>query len=274
MTTDIPAADVPTVPPTGALVLEPPILRAPPAIKAWLALAATASVAGIALVVAAAHEAALPASSPIDAPGRWGAALAGGVALAFAGYVCGIVALRRRAVPVAAVIAVAAAVQLTPLAGPTLLSTDTWTYWMYGRVAAVRGGQPLRRSPSTYPEDVAYQAMGSSWRDTTSLYGPLFTIGSELHAHVAGEDPADAAWLFRLVAALAVLGTAALAASFARSPRVRRGVRGLEPPPRAPLRRRRPQRRGDDAARRRRPRARRPRLGRTSRESPGSGRSA
>ena len=56
--------------------------------------------------------------------------------------------------------------------------------------------------------------MGSSWRDTTSLYGPLFTIGSELHARVAGEDPADAAWLFRLVAALAVpqaLGYAAIA---------------------------------------------------------------
>jgi len=121
MTTDIPAAAVPTVHPAGALTLEPPILRTPPAIRAWPALAATASVAGIALVVTAAHEAALPASSPIDAPGRWGAALAGGVALAFAGYVCGIVALRRRAVPVAAVIAVAAAVQLMPLAGPTLV---------------------------------------------------------------------------------------------------------------------------------------------------------
>jgi alpha-1,6-mannosyltransferase len=121
-------------------------------------------------------------------------------------------------VPVAAVIAVAAAVQLMPLAGPTLLSTDTWTYWMYGRVAAVEDGNPYGDPPSTYPEDVAYQAMGSSWRDTTSLYGPLFTIGSELHAHVAGEDPADAAWLFRLVAALAVLATAALAASFAARP--------------------------------------------------------
>jgi hypothetical protein len=218
MTTDIPAADVPSVPPPGALVLEPPILRAPPTIRAWPALAATASVAGIALVVAAAHEAALPASSPIDAPGRWGVALAGGVALAFAGYVCGVVALRRRVVPVVAVFAVAAAVQLTPLAGPTLLSTDTWTYWMYGRVAAVEGGNPYGDPPSAYPEDVAYHAMGSSWRDTTSLYGPLFTIGSELHARVAGEDPADAAWLFRLVAALAVLGTAALAASFAARP--------------------------------------------------------
>ncbi len=217
MTTDIPAADVSPVTPGGVLVAEPPILRAP-AVRAWPALAAVASVSGIALVVGAAREAALPASSPIDAPGHWGAALAGGVVLAFAGYVCGIVALRRRAVPVAAVIAVAAAVQLTPLAGPTLLSTDTWTYWMYGRVGAVEGGNPYGDPPSRYPGDVAYPAMGSSWRDTTSLYGPLFTIGSELHVHVAGEDPERAAWLYRLVAALAVLGTAVLAASLGARP--------------------------------------------------------
>jgi hypothetical protein len=218
MSTEIPAADVSPAVPAGALVLEPPILRAPPAVRAWPALAAVASVAGIALVVAAAHETARPASSPIDAPGRWGAALAAGIALAFAGYVGGIAALRRRAVPVAAVVAVAAAVQLTPLTGPTLLSTDTWTYWMYGRVGAVEGGSPYGDPPSAYPGDVAYRAMGSSWRETTSLYGPLFTAGSELHARIAGDDPVRAAWLYRLVAALAVLGTAVLAAGLSARP--------------------------------------------------------
>jgi len=218
MTTDIPAADVSPATPAGSLVLEPPILRAPPAVGTWPALAAAASVAGIALVVTAAHQSVLPASSPIDAPGHWGAALAGGVVLAFSGYVSGIVALRRRVVPIAAVIAIAAIVQLAPLAGPTLLSTDTWTYWMYGRVGAVEGGNPYGDPPSAYPSDVAYTAMGSSWRDTTSLYGPLFTAGSELHARVAGDDPVRAAWLYRLVAALAVLGIAALAATLATRP--------------------------------------------------------
>ena len=120
--------------------------------------------------------------------------------------------------PVAAVIAVAAAVQLTPLAGPTLLSTDTWTYWMYGRVAAVESGNPYGDPPSTYPEDVAYQAMGSSWRDTTSLYGPLFTIGSELHARVAGEDPRGGGLALPSRRRIAVLGTAVLAASLAARP--------------------------------------------------------
>lgn len=218
MTTDVSAADVSPVTPAGALVREPPALRAPPAVRTWTALAAAASIGGIVLVVAAAHEAASPASSPIDAPGRWGAGLVAGLVLAFAGYVGGIVALRRRFAPVAAVIVVAAAVQLAPLAGPTLLSTDAWTYWMYGRVGAVHDGRPYGDPPSAYPDDVAYSAMGSSWRDTTSLYGPLFTAGSELHARIAGDDPERAAWLYRLVAALAVLGTAVLAASLAARP--------------------------------------------------------
>jgi len=76
---------------------------------------------------------------------------------------------------------------------------------MYGRVGAVESGNPYGDPPSTYPGDVAYAAMGSSWRDTTSLYGPLFTLGSELQARIAGDDPERAAWLFRLVAGAAFL---------------------------------------------------------------------
>lgn len=218
MSTDIPAADTPPVTSAGAVVLEPPLLRAPSAIRAWQLLAAGACVAGMGLVVAAADASVLPASSPIDAPGRWGAALAIGLAVGFAGYLAGLLVLRRHALPVAAVLAVSAAVQLAPLAGPTLLSTDGWTYWMYARVATEHGGNPYGDPPSAYPDDVAYGAMGSSWRDTTSLYGPLFTLGSELEARIAGEDPDRAAWLFRLAAALAAIGTAALVATYAARP--------------------------------------------------------
>jgi len=218
MSTDIPEADVSPATPAGVLVLEPPVLPARPAVHAWPVLAAATSVVGILLVVGAARAAALPASSPIDAPGRWGAGLAAGLALALTGYVGGIVGLRRRAPPVAAVIAVAAIIQLAPLAGPTLLSTDAWTYWAYGRVAAVHGGNPYGDPPSAYPGDVAYAAMGSSWRDTSSLYGPVFTLGSELHARVAGDDLHRAAWLYRLVAATAMLGTTMLVALLSPRP--------------------------------------------------------
>jgi Glycosyltransferase family 87 len=183
--------------------------------RAWL-LAAGTCVIGIGLVVAAAERSARSASSPIDAPGAWATALAAGIALSFVGYVAGAGTLRRHAASLAAVLAVAAAVQLAPLAGPTLLSTDVWTYWMYGRVSTEHGGNPYGDPPSTYPDDVAFAVMGASWRDTTSLYGPLFTLGSEAHAGAAGDDPGRAAWLYRATSALAVLATAALAASIAR----------------------------------------------------------
>ncbi len=182
------------------------------------AVAALAGLLGMGLVIAAARESASPASSPIEAPGRWAVALAAGLALAFAGYVAGVVLLRRRAASVSAVLVVAAVIQLAPLAGPTLLSTDAWTYWMYGRVGAELGGNPYGDPPSGYPDDVAYSSMGSSWRNTTSLYGPLFTLPSELEARVVGDDPDTAAWLYRAVAALALLGTAGLAATLATRP--------------------------------------------------------
>lgn len=199
------------------LVLAPPRARRPSAIRAWHA-AAGACVVGIVLVVVAASRAAAPASSPIDAPRHWGLWLTAGVALGFAGYVGAVLALRRQIASVGAVLLVACAVQLAPLAGPTLLSTDAWTYWMYGRVAAVHDGDPYGDPPSAYADDVAYSVMGSSWRDTTSLYGPLFTLGAEAHGRLAGDDPGRAAWLYRAFAALAVLGTAALAGSLATRP--------------------------------------------------------
>ncbi len=213
----VPTPAVPGEAVVDGLVLDAERVRRPSAIRPWHA-AALACVAGVALVVAAANRSAGPASSPIDAPGLWGLCLAAGVALAFAGYVGALLSLRRQLVSVGAVLMISAAVQLAPLAGPTLLSTDAWTYWMYGRVGAVHDGNPYADPPSAYANDVAYAAMGSSWHDTPSLYGPLSTMGGELEARVAGDDPGRAAWLYRAAAALAVLGTAALAASLAIRP--------------------------------------------------------
>ena len=45
------------------------------------------------------------------------------------------------------------AIQLTPLAAPLLLSSDAWTYWMYGRIAAVPRREPVRRAAGAFPED-------------------------------------------------------------------------------------------------------------------------
>ena len=175
-------------------------------------------VAGVAAAIAAADRADNAASSPIHPPGHWRVVLIAGLALALVAYVLGVLSLRNARGPVAAVLAVAAAVQLAPLAGPTLLSTDVYTYWMYGRIGAVHDGNPYSDPPSAYPNDPAYTKMGSSWRNTTSLYGPLFTLGSEGEAKLAGDDGDRAAQLSRLAAAVAMLAAVAAAAALAKRP--------------------------------------------------------
>ena len=107
-------------------------------------------------------------------------------------------------------------IQLLPLAAPLLVSTDAWTYWEYGRIAAVRGGDPYVDTPSEYPDDPAYDDAGAAWRDTTSVYGPAFSLLSELVALVSGSSEEAAAWIFKTLAAGGVVACALLAARLAR----------------------------------------------------------
>jgi hypothetical protein len=137
------------------------------------------------------------------------------LAAAFAAYLVGLWIARgaRILVPVAAI---AAAIQLAPLAGPLLLSTDAYTYWDYGRLGAVHGANPYVDEPAEFPDDPAFERMGRDWRETTTVYGPGFTLASEGHAAAVGESAAAAAWTYKALGALAVLVLTALAAVVAR----------------------------------------------------------
>ena len=114
------------------------------------------------------------------------------------------------------VLVVAAAVQLVPLAAPVLLSTDAYTYWDYGRIGAVHGANPYEDEPSAFQADPAYERMGADWRDTTTVYGPGFTLASEGHAAVVGDSPGAAAWVYKALGALAMLVLTGLAAFLGR----------------------------------------------------------
>jgi len=168
---------------------------------------------------------AYPESSPLvpehegdDSAWSW---LYLGVAIgAFVAYLAGLFLLGRAGgvTKRRAVIALACAIQLLPLAGPVLLSTDAYTYWDYGRIAAVHDGNPYVDVPSDYPDDPAYPLMGSHWRDTTSVYGPGFTLASEAHAAAVGESPDAAAWTYKGLAAAAMIALVLLAARLSRQP--------------------------------------------------------
>jgi hypothetical protein len=139
---------------------------------------------------------------------------------AFAAYLAGL-ALLSRAGGIArrnAVVALACALQLLPLAGPVLLSTDVYTYWDYARISTEHGGNPYADVPSDYPDDVAYPLMGSYWYDTSSVYGPGFTLASEAHAVAVGESADAASWTYRVLAAAAMVALVLLAARLSARP--------------------------------------------------------
>jgi Glycosyltransferase family 87 len=141
------------------------------------------------------------------------------IVCAFLVYVAALFLLDRGApARTASVLVVAAIVQLVPLTAPVILSTDLYSYWDYGRLAAVHDANPYEDPPDAFPDDPAYERMGSQWRHTTSVYGPAFTLGSEGHAQVVGESPVAAAWLYKALAALAMLAVVLLAARVASRP--------------------------------------------------------
>lgn len=149
---------------------------------------------------------------------QWAWIFLGCAAGAFVFYAVGLLALACRSSRLGVVLTLAVAIQLAPLGAPLLLSTDAWTYWDYGRIAAVHGGNPYRETPNDYPADPAYAWAGSGWRDTSSVYGPGFTLASEPLALAAGASPDAAAWIYKSLAAAAALACVGLAARRSRRP--------------------------------------------------------
>lgn len=127
--------------------------------------------------------------------------------------------IRRFGLRLVVVAAIAGAIQLAPLGAPLLLSTDAWTYWDYGRIAAVHGANPYVQTPSDFPDDPAYPWVGGKWVHTTSVYGPAFTLASEPLALADGGSHDAAAWTYKSLAALALLAATALATFLARGAR-------------------------------------------------------
>ncbi len=137
---------------------------------------------------------------------------------AFVAYLAGLWLLRGgTGATLAVVLTLAVGVQVVPLAAPLLLSTDAWTYWEYGWIAN-EGHDPYTDPPEQFPTNPAFPYAGADWRDTTSVYGPAFTLGSQPVAAAAGDSEDAAAWLFKGLAAAAMVGATVLVSRRARAP--------------------------------------------------------
>ena len=191
--------------------------------RLWLRSAPlAASTLSLALVAACSAVAWRHDSTVLRQPGRpvgansWTWVFLGCLIAGYVAYVAGLALLRHRDVPLVPVAVLAVAIQLAPVAGPLMLSADAWVYWDYGRVAPIHDGNPYVDPPAHYRFDPAYRYVPDAWRATTSVYGPAFTLASEPIALAARSSAAAAAWLYKGLAALAVLAATALAAWVAR----------------------------------------------------------
>lgn len=142
--------------------------------------------------------------------------------IAFAAYLVVVLsagALGRRPIRWAAIVAIAGFAL-----APALLSLDVFSYLSYARLEVLHGLNPYDFAPAAIPHDAA-AARVQDYRDATSVYGPLFTLGTYPLGLVG--VPAGM-WALKGIAALAVLGVASLVARMAR-------MRGLAPAPAAAL---------------------------------------
>lgn len=126
----------------------------------------------------------------------------------FAGYLGFLAAaprLGRRVVWATIVVLVAAFA-----AAPVLLSHDVYSYVDYARLGVRHGLDPYVHPPLAAPADPAYAEV--TWTETTSAYGPLFTL---LTYPLARLPVGIAVAALKGLAALSVLGIAALSARIA-----------------------------------------------------------
>jgi len=187
--------------------------------RRFIVAALGAAVVGcVLLALVAASNAIDTMSSPLSPAGEWKHLLVVGTVAAFALYVAGIIVLRRGGGSLWVVGVVAVVIQAAALLGPVLLSRDVYAYWAYARIATAHHQNPYVDVPAAHPHDPAVTRMGSSWRETPSLYGPVFTAGSELVSASVGESPRSANLAFRSVGAASMLAILVLVAALGRNP--------------------------------------------------------
>jgi alpha-1,6-mannosyltransferase len=100
---------------------------------------------------------------------------------------------------------------------PPLLSHDVYSYVDYARLAVRHGLDPYVHTPQSAAGDPAFAHV--TWTETTSAYGPLFTLATYPLAWLPVEA---AAYVLKAASAVAVLATAYLVARLAPA-------RGIDP---------------------------------------------
>ncbi len=97
-------------------------------------------------------------------------------------------------------------------------SKDIWSYVMYGRMVSDHGSSPYAHVPNDFPHDPFLRQVGPGWRDTSSVYGPVFIAISAAGSQIAGDSPIASRLFQQLLAAGAATAALALVWRHSRSP--------------------------------------------------------
>jgi hypothetical protein len=88
---------------------------------------------------------------------------------------------------------------------PLLLSRDVFSYAYYGRILSNYGDNPYVATPANYPANDLWRFTWPGWRDTPSVYGPVFVWISAAITSMFRSIP-DTIFAFRALAVGASLG--------------------------------------------------------------------
>ena len=113
--------------------------------------------------------------------------------------------LRQRRLDRRLVLAVGGALLVLAVIVPPMQSNDVWSYATYGRMVSEYGVSPYRHAPADFPDDPVAARSSAFWRDSPSVYGPVFTGLSAVGMEVAGTSRLKARLFFQGLAAVAVL---------------------------------------------------------------------
>jgi hypothetical protein len=130
------------------------------------------------------------------------------VAGTFAAYGALVWSLAHRQISGRALICACVGLTIVAIAVPVRSSKDVYAYIMYGRIVAQHHASPYMHVPSEYPNDPALQRVQDSFRNTSSVYGPVFTGVSAAGMSVCGSSPVCGRMFFQTLEALAVLAAA------------------------------------------------------------------
>ncbi|MBI2756403.1 MAG: hypothetical protein HYX52_06820 [Chloroflexi bacterium] len=120
-------------------------------------------------------------------------------AIAGAAYLAGVTLLARTAgawrwaLPF--VVAVTVASQVTLLFAPAVLTTDVFSYLLYGRAVAVYGVDPYLAPPAQFLGDPFLPWIHPLWYGATTVYGPLWTRLSAFFAGLSAPLAPFQQWL-------------------------------------------------------------------------------